>query len=217
MARLGKSPSLRRLPTYLHILRELKAEGHERISSNTMAALTGLDPVAIRKDIALTGVQGTPRVGYDIDCLIAGIRARLHWDRLHDAILVGVGQLGSTLLGYEGFGNHGLRLVAAFDSCPSKIGQTIRNTPIYPLTRLEEIVWGRGIALGILTVPPEAALRCAERMVMAGIKGIWNFTPVSLSLGPNVAVQQEDLMGGLALLLAQTDLGSDDTPRTAGG
>ena len=37
-------------------------------------------------------------------------------------------------------------------------------------------------------------------MVRAGIRGIWNFTPVKLQLPESVITQKEDLAEGLALL-----------------
>jgi redox-sensing transcriptional repressor len=37
-------------------------------------------------------------------------------------------------------------------------------------------------------------------MVKAGIRGIWNFTPVKLQVPENVVAQKEDLAEGLAVL-----------------
>ena len=37
-------------------------------------------------------------------------------------------------------------------------------------------------------------------MVAAGIRGIWNFTPVKLDLADSVVTQKEDLAEGLAVL-----------------
>ena len=56
------------------------------------------------------------------------------------------------------------------------------------------------VLLGVLTVPAEFAQPTAERMIAAGIRGIWNFTPVKLQVPADVVTQKEDLAEGLAVL-----------------
>ena len=51
-----------------------------------------------------------------------------------------------------------------------------------------------------MTVPASAAQESADRMVEAGLLGIWNFTSVKLIVPPNVVTQKEDLAEGLAVL-----------------
>ena len=51
----------------------------------------------------------------------------------------------------------------------------------------------RGIRLGILAVPSPAAQGVAERMVEAGIEGVLNFAPVTLSLPKQVQIVGVDL------------------------
>ena len=56
------------------------------------------------------------------------------------------------------------------------------------------------LKLGILTVPNLAAQGCAEQLVAAGIRGIWNFTTVQLTVPLGVKVQRVDLAASLAIL-----------------
>ena len=56
------------------------------------------------------------------------------------------------------------------------------------------------LQLGILTVPEEAAQSCADLLVEAGVRGLWNFSPVQLDVPPGVVVQNMDLAQSLAVL-----------------
>jgi redox-sensing transcriptional repressor len=191
---------VKRLPAYLQMLRVLQGEGHEYVSGTVLARTHDLDPVIVRKDLAVTGISGKARLGFRTGDLIAAIERFLGWDAQTKAVLVGVGNLGSALLGYSGFENLGLRLAGAFDRAPEKIGQWVQGRKVQPLERLASFVRTHHIQLGILTVPAAAAQETANLMVHAGIRGIWNFTPVRLDLPAGVIEQKEDLAEGLAVL-----------------
>jgi len=156
--------------------------------------------VIVRKDLAVTGIAGLARRGFNVKDLIAAIEKFLGWDNQTKAILVGVGNLGSALLGYRGFDLFGLRIVGAFDADPQKVGQWSQGRKLQPLKQLNAFVKRQNIHLGILTVPVESAQAAADLMVQAGILGIWNFTPVKLAVPDEVVTQKEDLAQGLAVL-----------------
>ncbi len=191
---------VRRLPAYLQLLRVLQGEGHEFVSGTVLATTHNLEPVIVRKDLAVTGIAGTARKGFPVKELIAAIERFLGWDNQTKAVLVGVGNLGSALLGYRGFENFGLRIAGAFDTDPSRIGKWVQGRQVQSMQKLAPFVRRSGIRLGVLTVPAEAAQAAAEAMVRAGIHGIWNFTPVKLELPREIVTQKEDLAEGLAVL-----------------
>ena len=85
------------------------------ISSRNLADLVGVNPWQIRKDFSYFGAFGTPGVGYDIKKLIKQIRKILKLDVVRKAALVGVGNLGSAILAYPGFGIYGFDIAAAFE------------------------------------------------------------------------------------------------------
>ena len=170
------------------------------MSGTVLASVHNLEPVIVRKDLAVTGITGTPRIGFRVDELILAIERFLGWDNQTKAVLVGVGNLGSALLGYQGFGNFGLQIVAAFDRDPQKIGQWIHGCRVQSVDKLIEYVQRHKIVLGVLSVPGEVAQDAAELMVRGGIRGIWNFTPVKLDVPEGVVAQKEDLAEGLAVL-----------------
>ncbi len=193
--------TVKRLPLYLRVLREWEREGQAFASGAALATELGLDPIVVRKDLARTGVRGTPRVGFPIPQLIAEIERLTGADAEMNAVLVGVGKLGSALLSYPGFRKQGLRIVAGFDAAPERCNLILNGVPVFPVNTLTETVLRLGAAVGILTVPADRAQRVAEQMVASGIRAIWNFTPVQLDVPDEVLVQREDLAVSLAVLL----------------
>lgn len=119
---------------------------------------------------------------------------------MSEAILVGAGSLGSALMGYEGFEEYGLRIIAAFDADPAKIGTEVRERSVFDIDRLEELTRRLQVRMGIICVPADQAQDVADRMVAGGIKAIWNFANVSLKVPDDVIVQREVIAGGLAVL-----------------
>jgi redox-sensing transcriptional repressor len=182
------------------MLRSLRAEGREYVSGTVLADVHHLEPVIVRKDLAATGIVGTPRLGFRIADMIRGIECFLGWDRRTRAVVVGCGNLGSALLGYRRFDSLGLEIVGSFDCDARKAGHMIHKRPVMPMTRLAQIVAEEKVTLGLLAVPAAAAQETASFMVKCGIRGIWNFAPVKLKLPEDVIVQKEDLAEGLAVL-----------------
>ncbi len=66
------------------------------------------------------------------------------------------------------------------------------------LDRLEDIARERNIHIGVITVPAQSAQDVADRLVAAGVRGIWNFAPIKLNLPENVRLVSEDLSVGLS-------------------
>jgi redox-sensing transcriptional repressor len=192
--------TLRRLPIYLHLLRDRQAAGAPNISCTDIAKELGLDPTQVRKDLEATGNVGKPRVGSNIAALISSIEDFLGWNRVNEAFLIGAGNLGTALLGYERLKNYGVHIVAAFDADPLRIGTEIYGRPVLPVERLPDLVARMHVLIGIITVPGEHAQAVADLMVAGGIRAIWNFAPVSLRLPKNIIIHNEELYYSLAKL-----------------
>jgi redox-sensing transcriptional repressor len=192
--------SLRRLPLYHHYLVEMQAKGITRVSTSVIGRELNLVPVQVRKDLQYTGIVGKPKTGYEVGELIQSIELFLGWNNVNEAFLVGAGNLGTALLGHERFSRFGLRIVAAFDTDPSKIGTWIHDKAVLPLDKLPDLAQRMGVHLGILTAPAEVAQTIADRMVEAGIQAIWNFAPVRLRVPERIFVHNEDLYSSLASL-----------------
>jgi redox-sensing transcriptional repressor len=199
-ARRPSAACLRRMPAYLHLLRALQHEGREYVSGTVLARVHHLEPVIARKDLAETGIVGTPRLGFRIKELIAAIEGFLGWDRGVQAVVVGCGNLGTALLGYRRFDAMGLKVVGAFDCDKRKVGHSLKEYKILPMNRLAGFAAQHSVSIALLTTPTDTAQETAEFLVQCGIRAIWNFAPIKLRLPDDVIVQKEDLAEGLAVL-----------------
>jgi redox-sensing transcriptional repressor len=201
--KVSYAPSVRRLPSYLHIIRQAERSRDFYISGTVIAQELNLEPIQVRKDLAITGIVGKPKKGYPVEELIKAIERYLGWDQSHDAVLVGAGNLGSALMGYQEFQRHGLKIVAAFDTDPQKIGGRVHGVPVRAMEDLEGGIKDIKAEIAILTVPSPFAQSTAETLVRAGITSIWNFTNTKLKVPDDIIVQREDLSSGYALLSVQ--------------
>ena len=193
--------TIARMPLYLHFLQEEASKGAKYISSTVIAQNISVSSVLVRKDLALVASEaGRPRMGFAINRLIVDIEKFLGYDNLSEAIIVGAGGLGRAMLGYEGFINNGLNIVAAFDINQAVIGKVIAGKNIMPLSKMQAFVMENNIRIGIITVPKEAAQDVLNQMVEAGIKAIWNFAPAPLRAPKDVVLKTEDLAASLAML-----------------
>ena len=154
----------------------------------------------MRKDLATTGIVGKPKVGYQTQELMEAIENFLGWNNTSDALLVGAGNLGAALMGYDGFLEIGLNIVAAFDVDPEKVGGTVHGKSVLPLEKLPDLAERLHAAIGIITVPMAAAQSVATLMVLSGIKAIWNLTPAHLEVPESVIVENVRLSESFSVL-----------------
>lgn len=194
------APSVRRLPQYLHIIRAAQRNGDGFISGTVIAQELHLEPIQVRKDLAITGIIGKPKKGYPVEALVQAIERYLGWDRTYNAVLIGAGNLGAALIGYPEFRLHGLKFLAAFDNDASKVGKDIHGVKIHHMDGLAADIVRLDAQMAVLTVPSTVAQSTADLLVRAGVRAIWNFTNVKLKVADDVVVQREDLSSGFALL-----------------
>ena len=168
------------------------------VTSAQLSEALDVDATQVRKDLSAIGLMGIGRVGFDTCEVCRAVRIALGFDREYEAVLIGTGHLGGALLAYDGFEPYGLRIVAAFDSDDRKIGGTIAGTTVRPMKGMSAFVRRRGVRLAIITTPVEVSQKLADRLVAAGVQAIWNFSPVHLSVPPEVLVRNEHISRGLA-------------------
>lgn len=199
-----------RLSHYLRCLEELQRQGVNTTSSSELGRSLGVTAAQVRKDLGYFGQFGFPGLGYKIDQLIPEVRRILGTDKRWQVGLVGVGSLGTALLRYKGFSAHGFRIAAAFDSNPDLGGTLVSGVPVHPVSAIEEVFAAARLELGILTVPSGAAQEVADRLVAAGVKGIFNFAPQRVVLPDHVAYVSMDLSVELERLSFLVSRQSDD-------
>lgn len=193
--------TLSRLPVYYCYVQDRLKEGQEYISSSVMAESLSLNPVLVRKDLAsVSSAPGRPKMGFRTSQLLQDMKTYLGYDNYNEAVLVGVGGLGKTLLQYPGFKNYGLDVVAGFDVDEHVVGQIVGGKPVYNVSKMEKLVKRLGVKLGIIAVPGPQAQGVADQLVASGIRGIWNFAPAHIDLPADVAIRNENLAASLAAL-----------------
>lgn len=188
---------LNRLPKYLRILKEKKLENIQNISSTLIAEELKLNPIQVRKDLALVSkLDGKPGVGFEINQLITDIEKFLGVNNSRNAIIIGAGRLGQALLNYNGFGND-VNIMMAFDNKKSKCD----NKKIFHINSLEKKILEKEVHIAIITMPANNAQKMCDRLVNNGIKAIWNFAPINLKVPENIVIKNEELSTSLLILL----------------
>lgn len=191
---------LKRLPVYLAYLKSLPEDAPEHISATSLAMALNMGEVQVRKDLAMVSDGGKPKVGYRRSGLIEDIQQFLGYDNTNDAVLIGAGKLGRALLGYTGFSEYGLNIVAAFDRNEALAGTAENGKPILPMTKLESMCKEQQILIGIITVPAAHAQEVCNLLIANGIQAIWNFAPTHLDVPQGILVQNENMATSLAVL-----------------
>lgn len=171
---------IRRLPRYYRQLSELQESGVVRISSSALGKSMGLTASQIRQDLFCFGGFGQQGYGYKVDSLKEEIGEILGISQGHTLIVLGTGNLGRAIIQNFRFSANGFRLLAAFDVDPGVVGTKIAGVPVRHADELERFVAGNRVDVGLLTVPIAAAQRMGDRLMEAGVKGIWNFTNYEL-------------------------------------
>jgi redox-sensing transcriptional repressor len=178
---------IRRLPRYYRHLTELYDRNVERVSSGSLGQKLNITASQIRQDFCYFGEFGQQGYGYNVEKLRAEIGHILGVDRHNHLILIGVGNLGRTLLQSFPFSQTGFLVDAAFDNSPVKTGTTINDIPIRPMDEIGDFVRRHAIDVVVLTVPQSVAQDITNQLVELGIQGFWNFTNMELySTRPNV-------------------------------
>jgi len=188
--------TVERLSQYRRVLQRELDNGIENIYSHELANLLHLTPVQVRRDIMLIGHNGTLRKGYNIVNLIKLIGNIIDCSDEQKIAIIGIGKLGEALHDYLQENSTKLKLSAIFDTDPDKIGKSYSGVVCYSIDNLEKIVKRENITLGILTVPPTEAVATCNLMINAGIIGIINYTPVSLSV-EGAFLEQYDVITSL--------------------
>ena len=192
---------IRRLPKYHRYLSELQEKGEDRISSQELSDLTGFTASQIRQDLNNFGGFGQQGYGYKVAVLKKELENILGIPKIYKTILIGAGRLGTVVCNYKGFLDSGFEIVAMFDKSEDVIGKSVGNHVVRPVDELEGFMEEHGeVEVAILTVPKEGAQAIADRLVRAGIRGIWNFAPEDLEAPDSVVVENIRLTDSLLTL-----------------
>jgi redox-sensing transcriptional repressor len=192
--------TIKRMPVYYRFLGELANKEVERVSSRELAVKMGINPSQLRQDLSYFGSFGQQGYGYRVNELLQEISRILGLNQPLNMVLIGAGHLGTALANYENFGRRGFVITAIFDNNPAKIGDFVSGISIYDIKELRQYLQSNLVDVGIIATPAEFAQEAANQLVEKGVKGIWNFAPVSLKTPEEVIVENVHISESLLLL-----------------
>jgi len=181
-----------RLPVYGRALALLQRQGREVVNSQELGERLGVTPAQIRKDLSYFGRFGKQGRGYNVARLLEELNQILGLTHEWAMVLVGVGQLGRAILGYDGFAPQGFRIIASFDDDPNTIGTSVNGQMIKSVSTLRETLEQRKADIGIVAVPGASAQRVIDSLVDCGVKAILNYAPIAAQAPPHVRIKDID-------------------------
>ena len=122
--------TIERLSEYRRTLLASHRQGITHIFSHVLAGIHGITAVQVRRDLMLIGFSSDTKKGYDVQVLIEYISRILDSPSPMNIAVLGMGHLGQAITKY--FNGKGLKMkiTAAFDVDPEKVGKTIVNAGI---------------------------------------------------------------------------------------
>ncbi|WP_455257207.1 redox-sensing transcriptional repressor Rex [Peptoniphilus asaccharolyticus] len=198
---------IRRLPIYHRIISEVVSKGIERISSQELSKLTGFTASQIRQDLNNFGGFGQQGYGYNTEALKQEVSEILGMNHEYRTVVIGAGRLGTAIADYEGIKNSGFKILALFDNDKNKVGKDVSGISILDMQELENFVKSNKVDVAVITVPKSVAVDVIYKLASFGIKGIWNFAPVDVSVeGPVIEnIRINDSLFKLSYYLKNND------------
>lgn len=185
--------TIHRLSLYYRLLSVLEKESKETVSSKELAKREKLTPAQVRKDLSFFGSFGTRGLGYPVSELKRRIGEILGLDRQWNVALIGVGNIGSALVGYKEFQRQGFNIKLIFDNDQRKIGSNHKGIVVADIKNLEKELRENKIEIVVIAVPATVAQYIVDDVVKAGIKAILNFAPVNLKVPEDVFLRNENM------------------------
>ncbi len=172
----------------------MESAGQTTISSQGLAHQSGVTSAQVRKDLSYFGNFGKRGLGYGVSRLRKEIRLILGLNRRWKVALVGAGNIGSALYSYKEFRRQGFDIVGVFDVSASRVGQQWgRDLTIRHVDDLKKEAARLGLEIGVIAVPARAAQAVADRLVLAGMRGILNFAHRRIQIPPTIALRTVNL------------------------
>lgn len=191
---------IKRLPIYRRYLGQLQRQGIQKISSTELSAIIGFTASQIRQDFNTFGEFGQQGYGYSVDYLYGKINEILGLDREYKTVVVGAGNIGKALSNYTYYYKIGFNIIGVFDANPEVIGTVVNDVVVQDIDELDSYVKENAVDVGIICVNRENAQEVADRLVAAGVSGIWNFAPLDLEIPKEVALESVHLSDSLHTL-----------------
>lgn len=185
--------TIERLSEYRRTLLASHKQGITHIFSHVLAGIHGITAVQVRRDLMLIGFSSDTKKGYDVEVLISYISNILDSPTAMNVAVVGMGHLGQAITKYFNSKGLKLRITAAFDIDPEKVGRTIDGIPVYHMDEFEATVEEKDISIVIVSSPTSVAPQLVVPIINAGIRGVLNFTSTPLNFPQGIVVENYDI------------------------
>ena len=185
--------TIERLSEYRRTLLSCHKQGITHIFSHVLAGIHGITAVQVRRDRMLIGFSSDTKKGYDVQVLIDYISNILDSPSPMNIAVLGMGHLGQAITKYFNGKGLNLKITAAFDVDPEKVGTTIDGIPCYHMDSFEEMAEEKGISIVVVSSPTKGGPNLVVPIINAGIKGVLNFTSTPLNFPQGIIVENYDI------------------------
>ena len=186
--------TMSRFPRYLKALRNMQHEGKEHFLSSELSEATGILDTTIRRDFGfLTDKEslGKRGIGYDTKEIINILNNVLGLGLDESIILIGVGNLGSSILKYNRWQYTVGKIVCCYDQDQNKVGERF-GVKLNHIDDLEK-TFPEGCKIAILAISDQVQ-ETVDRLMALGVKGIVDFTHSHFTVHDDVVVQTVDVV-----------------------
>ena len=185
--------TVERLSEYRRTLLRCQKQGITHIFSHVLAGMHGITAVQVRRDLMLIGFSSDTKKGYDVKVLAEFISEILDSEQTMNIGVIGMGHLGQAITKYFNSKGLNLKIVAAYDIDPAKVGTVIDDIPCFSMDDFESSVADMDINIVIISCPTSQAEQIVVPIVNAGIKGVLNFTSKPLNFPLGIVVENYDI------------------------
>jgi len=192
--------TIERLSTYRRVLEDLHGNGIQYVYSHQLAEYVDVTSAQLRRDLSAFGSFGNISRGYNVQQLITTLSELLGTSAIQPVALVGVGNLGRTLLSYGGFSERGFSVEIVFDQDPAKIGRVIAGRRCHDIKAAEIILKEHPVQIAILACQPHGLQAMVGQFAAAGVKSFLSFVPAIINAPPGVFIETEDISAKLEKL-----------------
>lgn len=191
---------IKRLPRYYRYLGELIKQGVNRISSAALSEKMSVTASQVRQDFNCFGGFGQQGYGYNVPNLYAKIGDILGLNHGYSLIVIGAGNMGHALLNYANLEKRGFRVIGIFDNDEKKIGTKIKGIEVCNIKYLEDFCTENHVDIAALSLPRSEVRDVAQKLIAAGIHGLWNFSYTEIAVPDDVAIENVHLSDSLMTL-----------------
>jgi len=197
--KLSASPvTLRRLAEYFCKLSQLQEEGTSQISSAQLAEMMDTNSSQLRQDFHHFGGFGKPGHPYEVQILTEELQGIFKTDDKVNILLGGATGIAKALIFNNTLKGLNFSIKGVVEIDKRLIGTQFEGFTVISSHAVKDFTEKENITIGAICTPEPAPM--LDIFTKAGIKGIWNLSPVFIQPPKGITIQHENLAAGLLTL-----------------